>query len=125
MWTFTFGLMMDQQIVTELVQDGHRIGGFNWLKIGIGLCEFIRDWYSIGRRFEDWSCIGDRLVRDWQIGPGLTLGWQIVGDWQWECKNIAAWIFLIVLRRDTSSGLHSTLVPRYSTGCPPIDLRLA
>ena len=76
----------------------------------------------------------DELLRNWQLIVGLVVDrWYVFGmDWRIELWLALDWwqigrrlVVGIVLRRDTSSGLHSTLVPRYSTGCPPIDLRLA
>ena len=86
------------------VQDRHPIGN------GLAL-----DWHQIGSID---ILIGNGLAPDWdRIGSGLVLVvWQPVCTGWMGVEN--------VLRRDTSAGPYSKLVPRYSAERSPIDVGL-
>ena len=99
----------------------------DWRCIGIGLTA---DWRLIGGDRQslsfglamDWRRIGEGLAPDWHsidilIGNGLAPDWDRIGN-GWMGGEI-------VLRRDTSAGPYSKLVPRYSTERSPIDIGLA
>ena len=81
----------------------------------------------------DWLWIGNGLAPDWNsIGDGLATDWHRIGtelamDWQWidirlvtDRRGLAVtqlWIGIeIVLRRDTSVGPTTKLVPCSLTG---------
>ena len=99
----------------------------DWHSIGTGLAS---DWRRIGGDRQslsfglamDWRRIGEGLAPDWHsidilIGNGLAPDWDRIGN-GWMGGEI-------VLRRDTSAGPYSKLVPRYSTERSPIDIGLA
>ena len=100
----------------------------DWRRIGDGLVPY---WYSIAEGSSElagtglamyWQRIGTGLALDWHwidilIGNGLAPDWDRIGN-GWMGGEI-------VLRRDTSAGPYSKLVPRYSTERSPIDIGLA
>ena len=80
-------------------------------------------WIAIGS-VQDRHPIGNGLALDWHqigsidilIGNGLAPDWDRIGN-GWMGGEI-------VLRRDTSAGPYSKLVPRYSAERSPIDVGL-
>ena len=129
--SLSFGLAMDwQRIGTGLELDWRRLGNRlapDWHNIGDGSLGIgshsALDWHRIGDGLvSDWHLLGDRLAPDWhRIGTGLAMDWQwidirLVTDRRGSAVT-QLWIGIeIVLRRDTSVGPTTKLVPCSLTG---------